>query len=94
MNLNEQQLTEVEELAGLFFSPADVAINLELDEDETDCFVAAVECKSTSAPIVAAYMRGWLSADITLRKAIKQSALNGSSPSQQMMLNYQKESRI
>jgi len=94
MNLNEQQLTEVEELAGLFFSPVDVAINLELGDDETDYFVAAVECKSTSVPIVAAYMRGWLSADITLRKAIKQSALNGSSPSQQMMLNYQKESRI
>ena len=94
MNLNEQQLTEVEELAGLFFSPADIAINLELDDDETEYFVAAVECKSTSAPIVASYMRGWLSADITLRKAIKQSALNGSSPSQQMMLNYQKESRL
>jgi len=94
MNLNEQQLTEVEELAGLFFTPADIAINLELDEDETEYFVAAVECKSISAPIVAAYMRGWLSADITLRKAIKQSAINGSSPSQQMMLNYQKESRI
>ena len=94
MNLNEQQLIEVEELAGLFFSPADIAINLELDEDETEYFVAAVECKSTSSPIVAAYMKGWLSADITLRKAIKQSALNGSSPSQQMMLNYQKESRL
>ena len=94
MNLNEDQLSEIEQMAGLFFSPEDIAINLELDEEETELFVAAVICKNTKNYQAGAYLRGWLSAEITLRKAIQQSALNGSSPSQQMMLNYQKESRL
>lgn len=94
MNLNEDQLSEIEEMAGLFFSPEDIAINLELDEEDTELFVAAVACKNTKNYQAGAYLKGWLSAEITLRKAIQQSALNGSSPSQQMMLNYQKESRI
>ena len=93
MNLNEEQLNEVEELAGLFFSPEDIAVNLELNEEETEYFSTAAECKNTKAPIVAAFIRGRLSTEIELRKAIKQSAMNGSSPSQQMMLNYLKESR-
>jgi len=93
MNLNEAQLNAVEEMAGLFFSPEDIAANLEMDEEDTDHFVSALESKKMSIPIVAAYLKGWLTAEITLRKAIKQSALNGSSPSQQILLNYQKESR-
>lgn len=93
MNLNEEQLNEVEELAALFFSPEEIAVNLEMDEEETDYFSEAVECKFTGTPIAAAYFKGRISTEIELRKAIKQSAMNGSSPSQQMMLNYLKESR-
>jgi hypothetical protein len=93
MNLTEEQLSEIEQLAGLFFAPEYIAVNLEMDEEQTEYFVAAVECNSTRAPGVAAFIRGRLSTEIELRKAIKQSALNGSSPSQQMMLNYLKESR-
>lgn len=94
MNLNEDQLSEIEEMAGLFFSPEDIAVNLELDDEDTELFIAAVASRNTRNCQAVAYLKGWLSAEITLRKAIQQSALNGSSPSQQMMLNYQKESRI
>ena len=94
MNLNEDQLNEIEQMAGLFFSPEDVAVNLEMDEDDTELFIAAVANRNTKNYQAGAYLRGWLSAEITLRKAIQQSALNGSSPSQQMLLNYQRESRI
>ena len=94
MNLNEDQLNEIEQMAGLFFSPEDVAVNLELDEEDTDLFIAAVAIRNTKNELAGAYLRGWLSSEITLRKAIQQSALNGSSPSQQMLLNYQRESRI
>lgn len=94
MNLNEDQLSEIEEMAGLFFSPEDIAVNLELDDEDTELFVAAVASRNTRNLQAGAYLKGWLCAEITLRKAIQQSALNGSSPSQQMMLNYQKESRI
>jgi|SRR5665647_881493 len=97
MNLNEEQLkehlNEVEELAGLFFSPEDIAVNLELNEEDTEYIVAAVDGNYTNNPFVAAYIKGRLSTEIELRKAIRQSAMNGSSPSQQMMLNYLKESR-
>ena len=94
MNLNEDQLNEIEQMAGLFFSPDDVAVNLELDEEDTELFIAAVTTRNTKNDLAGAYLWGWLSAEITLRKAIQQSALNGSSPSQQMLLNYQRESRI
>ena len=94
MNLNEEPLRLIEEMAGLFFSPELIAVNLELNDEDTEYFIAAIECKNTKNPLVAAYMKGWLEAEITLRKAIKQSAINGSSPSQQMMMNYQREARI
>lgn len=93
MNFSEEQLKEVEEMAGLFFAPEEIAVNLEMNEDEAESFVAAVIFKDTGNPMVAVYLRGWKTAEVTLRKAIKQSALNGSSPSQQTMLNYQKEAR-
>jgi ABC-type glycerol-3-phosphate transport system substrate-binding protein len=93
MSFSEEQLKEVEEMAGLFFAPEDIAVNLEFDEDNTEGFVAAVIFKDTTNPLVSAYLRGWMTAEVALRKAIKQSALNGSSPSQQAMLNYQKEAR-
>lgn len=93
MNLSEEQLSEIEEMAGLFFSPEDVSLNLGLNEEETESFVSAIECKNTKNPFVAAYMRGRLITEIELRKSIKQSASNGSNPAQQMMLNFQKESR-
>jgi len=93
MNLNAEQLEMVEEMAGLFFSPEDIAINLEMNDSECEAFVAGVTCKATGQAIVAAYLRGWLSGEVMLRKAIKQAALNGSSPSQQQLLNFQKENR-
>lgn len=93
MNFTEEHLNEVEEMAGLFFSPEDIAINLELDDEQTEHFITAIEAKKTVFPFVAAYQKGWFTAEVTLRRAIRQSALNGSSPSQQAMLNYQREAR-
>ena len=84
----------VQEMAGLFFAPEMIAINLELNEEETEQFQNSVIMKDTKQPIVAAYFKGWLEAEISLRRAIKQSAMNGSSPSQQQMLNYQKEGKV
>ena len=94
MNLNAVQLDMVEEMAGLFFSPEDIAICLELTDLECEEFADGVAIKATRQPIVAAFHRGWLSGEVLLRKAIKQAALNGSSPSQQQLLNFQKENRI
>lgn len=94
MNLSEEQLSMVEEMAGLFFSPELIAVNLELNEKDTEFFVNAVIMQNLQSDITKAYFKGWLQTEIELRRAIKQSAMNGSSPSQQMMLNYKRESKI
>lgn len=97
MNLTEEQLSEIEEMAGLFISPEDVATNIEMNEEETENFMHGIVMSNMNKIkncAVDAYKRGWLKTEIELRKAIKQSALNGSSPSQQMMVNFQKEARI
>jgi len=101
MNLSEDTsktiediLTMIEEMGGLFFPPEMIAINLEMTEEETEFFVAAIESKNIKNLLVASYFKGWLESEIGLRRAIKQSALNGSSPSQQMMINYKREGKI
>jgi hypothetical protein len=89
-----ERLKMIEEMAGLFFSPELIAVNIELTEDETEEFLAQIEARNTFHFRTAAYYKGWLEAEVSLRTAIKQSAMNGSSPSQQMMLNFQKEARV
>jgi len=93
MNFSEEQLKEIEDMAGLFFGAEDIAINLELNEEETELFGFQIESKNSSFPEVAAYLKGRLTAKIVMRKAIKQSAQNGSSPSQQQMLHFLKDSK-
>jgi len=92
MNLSAEQLNEIENMAALFFSPEEIAVNLGLTEDDAEYFHIAVECKS-DAPCSVAYFKGRLTTEIELRKSIKQSALNGSTPAQTAMLNFEKESR-
>jgi len=93
MNLTTEHLNAIEELASLFFSPEDICINLELDDDDSEVLKFAIAEKQIRNPGAASYFKGWFTAEIAMRKAIKQSAMNGSSPSQQIFLNYQRESR-
>lgn len=93
MNFSEEQLKEIEDMAGLFFGAGDIAINLELNEEQTELLGFRIDSKNTSFPEVAAYLKGRLTAEIVMRKAIKQSAQNGSSPSQQQMLNFLRDSK-
>jgi len=92
MNFNEEQLNEIAEMAGLFFDTETIGINMEMDEEQIEDFHSAVQCIILSNPLVAAYYRGRLSAQVSLRAAIRQSAANGSSPSQQTMLRFMNES--
>ncbi len=89
MNLTTEQLDEVQEMAGLFFSPEDIADNLEVDADDF-----REEIESKTGKIYQAWRRGWLTAEVALRKSILQASNNGSNPAQQMMLNFQRESRL
>lgn len=97
MNFTEEQLNElyneIEEMAGLFFSPEEIAINAGFNEDWTELFVKDIETMNIHAPFANAYFKGRITAGIEIRKAIKQSALNGSNPSLQVMANFENETR-
>lgn len=93
MNLTEEQLKELEELAGLFFSPSEIMLNLEIPIHLEDEFRDIILLKNDD-PIFIAYNKGRIAAEIELRQAIKQAALNGSNPAQTSMLNFYLNSKI
>ena len=93
MNLNGETLEAIEEMAGLFFSAEDIAVNIGLDEEETELFCEGICSKNSSMPMVQAYLKGWLNSEIALRKAILSAAINGSNPSQQQLLKFLSESK-
>ena len=88
MNLDQEQLEEIERMAELFFSAAEIASNIDVDPEDLTLLIMARQ-----GPAYAAYMRGWLKTDVELRQCILQSALNGSSPAQQTMREYQNRAR-
>ena len=91
MNLTGEQLSEVQEMAGLFFSIEDIADNLELTETQVEDLL--LDCQLRVGEFFKAYRRGWLTAEVKLRKSIEKAAENGSNPAQQMMLDFQKQAQ-
>lgn len=91
MNLTEEQLSEVEQMAGLFFKVEDVADNLQLSELELEEVLLDMQLKR--GDFYHAYRKGWLCAQVKLRKQIEKAAENGSNPAQQMLLNFQKQAQ-
>ena len=84
MQFTQEQLDEIEAMAALFLPPDDIAINIGVDPDE---FTELINIKSGIG--YQAFFKGWMKTEVELRQSILQAALNGSSPAQQMMLNYQ-----
>jgi len=89
MNLESTKLEMIEQLAGLFYTPREIAIILEVDPEELDN-----EVISESGEIYTAYMKGYYKSDVELRKSITESALQGSSPAQAMLRDIQKILKI
>ena len=89
--MTKEQLEEVKQMAGLFFSIRDIADNLELDEESLEKISADMQLRR--GEFFKAYRTGWLTSEIKLRKSIEQAAENGSNPAQQMMLNFQKSAQ-
>ncbi len=83
MNLSEEQLSAISDMASLFYTPKEIAINLEVDIDDFD-----MEIKSEQGPVYKAFMKGWFESDMKLRRSTLQSAINGSTPSIQVIENY------
>ena len=89
MNLNKEQIETIEEMAQLFYSPEEIAVNIEEDPDELRPLILAKTGAAYNA-----YMKGWLTGDIALRQSIARAAENGSNPAQQMMRDYQKQNTL
>jgi hypothetical protein len=89
MNLNEEQLKVIEEMAELFFFPHEIAENIEVDAIDF-----CLEVLNKQSPAGKAFITGTLKGEIPLRKAISTAALNGSNPAQQMMLTFKMKSII
>lgn len=93
MNLTEEQLNEVEMLAGLFFSPSEIMINLEIPFHLEDDFLNILKLENNH-PLFIAYHKGRLTSEVQLRQSIKQAALNGSNPAQNTMIDFYLNSKL
>ncbi|MFZ4706828.1 MAG: hypothetical protein ACOYMF_12555 [Bacteroidales bacterium] len=88
MNLTEEQCKEIETMAGLFFSSDEIAIVIDVDQEEFE-----TQILNASSDAYKYYYSGRIKAEIELRTAIKQAATNGSSPSQALFLSFLKNSK-
>ena len=77
-----EELAEVENLAGLFFTPREISIMLELDLHE---IYDQLDAKDGN--FFCAFLKGKLQSEVDLRKAINQLARAGSSPAQTMAMD-------
>jgi hypothetical protein len=87
MNLNEEQLKELETMSGLFFDVSEIMICLGIPVFMESEFTETIQFNNES-PAFQAYHRGRITAEVELRESIKQTALNGSSPAQNIMLSF------
>lgn len=77
--LNAEQLKEVEHLAGLFYTPKQIAIMIEVDIKEFQTKLHYVN------DVYKAYWKGVYEADMEFRTSVKRLANLGSSPAQTLL---------
>lgn len=83
-------LTEIEKLAGLAFTPEEIGIILEDETIIRDIMAgkaAMADCDQPN-PVYNAYMRGKLKKQAEIRTAVSGLASSGSHPAQQMMVAF------
>lgn len=81
MELTTEQLEKVEELAGLLFSPKDIAIYLEVDHIELTSLIL-----DSVSPAHKKYQRGLLLAKAKINKSIMLHAEQGSNTAQELAM--------
>ena len=89
MLLTNEQIKSIEDLAELFFSLDQIALNAQIDAEEF-----REEVESGQGPAFIAYTTGWFRGEIPLRKSIADAANNGSNPAQQMMITLIQNAKI
>ena len=92
-HITEEELLEIENMAGLFFSPDQICIAMGWDSSILENFILAIESMDVNDTLYRHYFKGRIAAEIELRQSIKQAARNGSNPAQLTMLDFHKNSR-
>lgn len=90
IEINTQDIEEISRLAGLFFTPAEIATMLEIEKQN---FVEACLCDDGNE-FFRAFMGGRLQGEIDLRTGIMKMAKAGSSPAQTMALDMLRRSKL
>ena len=91
-DITEEELFEVENMAGLFFSPEDICIAMGWSQEIFNYLLLSVQSKDVTDIVCKSYFKGRISAEIELRQSIKQAAANGSNPAQVSLLTFQQNS--
>jgi hypothetical protein len=85
----EEQLTEVEKFASLFYSIVDIAVILELD-----CNILKNIFRDQHSQLYKRYMKGFLTSDAEIRMSEIALAKRGSTPAQESVRKYTTNARI
>lgn len=86
MQLTDEELQQIEEFAGLLFTPEQIAVLMDLPEADLNTAI-----RSPGHVAYLAYQKGYLMASATLRRSIIKLASQGSTPAQKMMLDLLQE---
>lgn len=89
-DLKEEDLKLISDLAGLFFTPSEIAMMIEVDDID---FKMACKMRPANKKIFDAYNSGYLQGQVELRTGIMKMAKAGSSPAQTMALEILKQSK-
>jgi hypothetical protein len=93
MELTEDELKQVEEMAAALLPPFEIAILLKIDCTTRKLFCQI--CKShTASPIYDAYQRGKLTTKLELRRTVVKLAKAGSPAAEPLAEKYIKEQSI
>ena len=91
---SEEELMQVETMAGLFFKPEEISIACGFDTETTDLFQYVIESSVRTSVLYMRYYKGRLTAETELRQQIKQAAANGSNPAQNTLLSFKTNSML
>ena len=88
MEYTPDELQTIEDMAALFYSYKEIAIVLEVNVEEFKALMRLEEGNAYSR-----YQKGWITSDMSIRKSLLESAVNGSSPAQMMLMELNKENK-
>ncbi len=89
MNLNEEQLKEIEEYAGLMFTIKEIAIIMNLS-----CSDLKKEVQNENGNVYLSFKKGRLLIEAKIRKSIFDLAEDGSSPAHSLSLDLIKKAKM